>query len=491
VRTTEPRHERTVQQFWQQLQERGQIYLGEYEGWYCVPDESFVPELQVTRRASDGVMVTVDTNQPVEWVKEQNYRFRLSHFYRALEQWLEQDPHAIVPPNRHKEILNWLKQQQQQQQPAQQHDLSISRPTSRVKWALTVPGDERHSIYVWLDALVNYLTVAGYGETDHRSSTTTTDFLWPPDYQIIGKDILTFHAIYWPAFLIANGLQPPRRLISHAHWTVGHRKMSKSLGNVVDAGELLDRFGIDSVRYFLLKEGGLVDDGDFSELKLSNRLKGELADTFGNLVSRVLNGKTLLERIRYELPSFSETLLDGDSAAAAAAAAAADVITTTSDHARLAHQLESLVNSVGVHFEQCDFPRGIETIFAALHETNAYFTRHEPWKLASELAKRGEGDNGKQQQQQQQQQQRLLSTVLFLTLESIRICSILLSPIMPDTSALILDRLAIPMEQRTTTNCRFFPSASRRMLSLTDQPIRPFQVITTSSSSSSSSSSKK
>jgi methionyl-tRNA synthetase len=199
------------------------IKSGKYEGWYCVADETFVPELQVRKDPQNGRTFTTDTNQPVEWVSEKNYLFKLSAFKEQLRHWLEKNPDIILPNERQQQLLSISGILGDDKQTLE--DLSVSRPSTRVRWALKVPNDEEHSIYVWLDALINYLTVVGFGSSQHNDYGIE---FWPPDYQILGKDILTFHAIYWPAFLMAIDLQPPKHIISHAHWTVEHKKVTKN-----------------------------------------------------------------------------------------------------------------------------------------------------------------------------------------------------------------------------------------------------------------------
>ncbi|KAJ2295029.1 methionyl-tRNA synthetase, partial [Coemansia sp. RSA 2702] len=222
IRTTSPRHHRAVAMFWQQLVDRGLIYKGEHSGWYAVSDEAFYTNTQVEERVDPASgtrsMVAIESGQPVEWVSETNYKFRLSQFGDQLRQWIADNP-VIYPEIRRNEVLEWLR--------PGLSDLSVSRPRKRLQWGIPVPGDPEHTIYVWVDALINYLTVDGYADGPLHG-------FFPPNVQVVGKDIVRFHAVYWPALLMAAGLPLPKRILAHAHWTMGGQKMSKSRGNVVD-----------------------------------------------------------------------------------------------------------------------------------------------------------------------------------------------------------------------------------------------------------------
>lgn len=274
IRTSDEDHREAVHAFWTTIQRNGHIYLGEHEAWYCKSEESFLTDTQVqdVQDPATGATVKVsrETGHKVEKVSEENYKFRLSAFQDRLLEWLDNSPDVIVPRSRHNEVRAAVQ--------AGLRDVSVSRLSEKIQWAIPVPGDQLHCVYVWLDALTNYLTCAGYpGDVQET---------WPADYHIVGKDILKFHAIYWPAFLMAAGLPLPKRIVAHAHWTVDRVKMSKSLGNVVDPNEIMTKYGADFVRYFLLREGVLNDDGDFNVGLLEDRVNSELADTLGNLVSR-------------------------------------------------------------------------------------------------------------------------------------------------------------------------------------------------------------
>ena len=281
LRTTEERHGQTVSQFWNTLKNLKLIEKDYHEGWYSIPDETFVVESAIVESHNPETheiqRYSQETGHPLEWIKEENYKFSLSQFQGQLLTWLTEHPSTIRPSSRYNEIRSWLDGKEL-------GDLSISRLRSRVDWGWSVPDDHLHTIYVWFDALINYLTVSGYpwDQNNQRKS------IFPPDYHIIGKDILRFHAIYWPAFLLATRLPLPKTIVAHAHWTVNSTKMSKSLGNVIDPFLILQEYGVDPVRYFLLRDGPLNDDMDFSVSSLVQRMNSDLADQLGNLLSRTL-----------------------------------------------------------------------------------------------------------------------------------------------------------------------------------------------------------
>ncbi|XP_070538863.1 methionine--tRNA ligase, mitochondrial-like isoform X2 [Ptychodera flava] len=289
IRTTEERHYEAVNYFWNKLMSNGYIYEGTYEGWYAVSDEAFLTDSQVKDirdERGNVIKVSMETGNPVEWTQEKNYMFRLSDFGARLQKWLEDNPNAIKPAKFIGIVQQWI----QEGLP----DLSVSRQRDRLEWGIPVPGDETQTIYVWLDALVNYLTVCGY---PHNTR------LWP-GVNLVGKDILKFHAVYWPAFLMAADLPPPRSVLCHSHWTVNGQKMSKSKGNVVDPFEKVKTYTKDGLRYFLMREGVPHSDGDYSDEKVVRYLNAELVDTFGNLLSRC-TGKALNPQQIF--PAFDET----------------------------------------------------------------------------------------------------------------------------------------------------------------------------------------
>lgn len=285
IRTTDEDHKEVVRYVWDKLNRFGYIYETTHEGWYCVSDETFYPESQIQKvlDPSTGMtkIVSCETGKEVEWTSETNYHFKLSAFQESLLQHYRENPGAIVPKQRMtsivKEIESGLK------------DLSISRPTSRLSWGIRVPDDESQTIYVWLDALFNYLTMTGYPFTDGHDPIT----IWPPDCQVIGKDIIRFHTIYWPAFLMALNLPLPKRFLSHAHWTMNNEKMSKSAGNGVNPFFAMDRYGIDGVRFYMAYNGGIVDDAMYENGLVAETYNHLLKGGLGNLVQRVFKSKHL------------------------------------------------------------------------------------------------------------------------------------------------------------------------------------------------------
>ncbi|CAO3643212.1 unnamed protein product [Mucor hiemalis] len=284
-RTTNKHHEVAVHELWNKLLEKGYLYKGKHEGWYAVSDEAFYANNQVheviDEKTGEKVMASIESGQRVEWTAEENYKFKLSAFGDRLLDWIKENPNAIVPNNRKNEVKSWVK--------AGLSDLSVSRLRSRLDWGISVPNDPEHTIYVWLDALTNYLTATGY---PWKKDSQNKDF-FPPDVQVVGKDIVRFHAIYWPAFLMAAELPLPKQILAHAHWTMGKQKMSKSRGNVADPFQVLKDYGVDPVRYYLVRDGGLADDGDYSEEMIHTRYKKDLAGQLGNLLNRT-TAKSLL-----------------------------------------------------------------------------------------------------------------------------------------------------------------------------------------------------
>lgn len=283
IRTTDKDHMEAVQYCWQMLEERGYIYASKHEGWYCVSDETFYPEVSIEKRLDPltgrTFMASKETEKEVEWTSEKNYHFRLSELKDRLLSFYSENPDFVVPATRMDEVVKAVSEGLP--------DLSISRPVERLSWGIRVPGDESQTIYVWLDALVNYITMAGYPWAPGKE----TSLGWPADVQIIGKDIVRFHCIYWPAFLMALGIEPPKQILTHAHWTMDHRKMSKSIGNVVNPFFAMDRFGVDVMRFYLTLDGGITNDSDYGNHLIVGHYKNHLQNGLGNLVSRIVRPK--------------------------------------------------------------------------------------------------------------------------------------------------------------------------------------------------------
>lgn len=384
IRTTEARHRRACQALWTRLSDRGEIYLGGYEGWYAVRDEAFYGEDELTER--DGVRYA-PSGAPVEWVTEPSYFFRLSAWQERLLAFYEANPDFIAPATRRNEVIAFVK--------AGLQDLSISRTSFR--WGVPVPGDDAHVMYVWLDALTNYITALGWPEDGEAWR------FWPADVHFVGKDILRFHAIYWPAFLMAAGLQPPKRVFAHGWWTNEGQKISKSLGNVIDPVALVAEFGLDPVRYFLLREVPFGQDGDFSRAALVNRTNGELADVLGNLANRVLN--LITKNCEGNLPAL------GDFPAPLAEAAAS-----------LPARMEALL-------DRQEFHLALEAAFALAREANGYVTQEAPWALKKTDPAR-------------------MAHVLRHLHDALRALATALTPFMPATMGAMLDQLGVPAAAR-------------------------------------------
>lgn len=283
VRTTDTDHKEAVEYFWFLLREREYIYESKHEGWYCVSDETYYPEATIEKRLDPFTgrtfMASMETGKEVEWTSEKNYHFRLSAFKDQLLEFYAANPDFIVPKSRMQDVVKWVSEGLE--------DLSISRPIERLAWGIRVPDDESQTIYVWLDALVNYITKAGYPWAPGKETAGG----WPADVQVVGKDIVRFHCIYWPAFLMALDLPPPKQVLTHAHWTLGHEKMAKSTGNVVNPFFAIERFGIDVMRYYLAYDGGIQNDSDYGNLFIVERYKKGLQGGLGNLLSRITRPK--------------------------------------------------------------------------------------------------------------------------------------------------------------------------------------------------------
>jgi methionyl-tRNA synthetase len=308
IRTTDSDHKEAVAYIWMMLKDRGFIYPSKHEGWYCVSDETFYPESAIEKRldpfSGRTFMASSETGKEVEWTSEPNYHFRLSAMKDPLLQFYKENPRFVVPSTRMADVVQWVSEGLE--------DLSVSRPVGRLNWGIRVPEDESQTIYVWLDALVNYITKAGYPWAPGSESAGG----WPADVQVIGKDIVRFHCIYWPAFLLALDIPPPRQVLTHAHWTMGNQKMAKSTGNVVNPFFAIDRFGIDTMRYYLAHDGGIINDSDYGNLHIVEKYKKGLQWGLGNLVSRVTRPKAWSVRASVEaahsglLPNPAKTGLD-------------------------------------------------------------------------------------------------------------------------------------------------------------------------------------
>ncbi|WP_416896910.1 MAG: methionine--tRNA ligase [Minwuia sp.] len=386
IRTTEQRHVESVQALWVKLQEAGDIYLGSYSGWYAVRDEAFYGEDELTK-TEDGRRIA-PSGAEVEWVEEPSYFFRLSAWGERLLAFYEANPDFILPAARRNEVVSFVK--------SGLRDLSISRTS--FNWGIPVPGDDEHIMYVWLDALTNYITAIGHPETQ------TGDYprYWPADVHMVGKDILRFHAIYWPAFLMSAGLEPPKRIFAHGWWTIEGQKMSKSLGNVIAPEELVATYGLDQTRYFLLREVPFGNDGDFSHAAMVHRVNGDLANDLGNLCQRVL----------------SMVHKNCDAAVPEPGAYTAE------DETMLA-TIDGALDKVRAEIDREALHRAIGAIWTVVGDANRYVDAQAPWALRKQDPER-------------------MKTVLYVLAETVRQLGILIQPIMPDSGAAILGQLDIP-----------------------------------------------
>jgi methionyl-tRNA synthetase len=389
IRTTEPRHKHTCQVLWQRLVDAGAIYLGKYEGWYAVRDEAFYDEEELIT-APDGSK-KAPTGAPVEWVIEPSYFFKLKDFQDKLLALYEANPDFIAPASKRNEVLSFVR--------GGLNDLSVSRTS--FSWGVPVPGDPAHVMYVWLDALANYLTAIGYPD-EHAQRYA----FWPANVHLVGKEIVRFHAVYWPAFLMAAGLPGPAKVFSHGWWTVEGEKMSKSLGNFIDVRPLIDAFGLDPVRFFLLREVPFGGDGDFSRKALISRLNVELANDLGNLAQRTLS--FIAKNAGGQVPALGEL---------------------TAPDTVLLDNAEALTPKVRDALERLAFNEALEEIWKIVRAANAYIDHQAPWALRKTDITR-------------------MNTTLRVLLEVIRVIGFLLQPFMPETMEKLLDQLGVDKAAR-------------------------------------------
>jgi methionyl-tRNA synthetase len=390
IRTTEPRHVRSSQAIWQALRANGDIYLDSYAGWYSVRDEAYFAEDELTK--DEKGQYRAPSGAPVEWVEEPSYFFRLSAYTEKLMAHYEANPGFILPAARRNEVMSFVRQGLR--------DLSISRTS--FNWGIPVPGDEKHIMYVWLDALTNYITAAGYPDTAGAEFRT----YWPADLHVIGKDILRFHAVYWPAFLMSAGIALPKRVFAHGFLNIEGEKMSKSLGNVMAPDALVAEFGLDQIRYFLMREVPYGNDGSFSREAMINRINSDLANDLGNLCQRVLS-------------------MIGRNCAAAVPEPG---VLAAADEALLA-QAGGLIGRVREAFDVQQYHAALAAIWEVVGAANRYVDGQAPWELRKSDPPR-------------------MATVLYVLAETIRRIGILVQPVMPRSGALILDQLAIAADAR-------------------------------------------
>ena len=389
IRTTDADHRATCQELWRRMEANGDIYLDSYSGWYSVRDEAYFAEDET--EVVDGVRVAQSSGAEVTWTEEESYFFRLSKYQEPLLELYREHPEFVGPDMRRNEVTSFVA--------SGLKDLSISRTT--FDWGIPVPGDEKHVMYVWVDALTNYLTGAGFPH-----DPAAFERWWPADVHIIGKDIARFHAIYWPAFLMSAGIELPRRVHAHGFLFNKGEKMSKSVGNVVDPYALVEGYGLDTVRFFVLREFSYGQDGSYSHEGIVTRKNTDLANEYGNLAQRSLS--MVAKNCGGAVPTPGELTADDEALLAAARGA----------YAQAAEHVGT--QSLHLYLEAC---------WKMLAAANKYFSAQEPWKLRKTDETR-------------------MATVLWVTIEVVRIITLLVQPVMPESTARLLDLLAVPADAR-------------------------------------------
>jgi methionyl-tRNA synthetase len=375
IRTTEERHKKTVQHLWKELEKNDDIYLSKYSGWYSVSDEAFYNEDEI--ETIDGVKRSISSKSSVEWIEEESYFFRLSKWEKPLLEYYETHPNFIAPESRKNEVISFVK--------SGLKDLSVSRKS--FSWGIKVPNNNDHVIYVWLDALTNYISALNYPNTNDELFKN----FWPASIHLIGKDILRFHAVYWPAFLLAAKIDLPHRVYGHGWILSGDEKMSKSKGNILDPIEIINQYGLDPLRYYLIKEVSFGNDGNISQERLEDCINSDLANNFGNLCQRVtaFAAKNCDGKIPADINFLDEDLL---------------ILNKFKDNL---DNIRSKIDDQNINFY-------IDYIVNSLFEANKYFNDQEPWKKKDDLTR--------------------LNTIVYTTLEIVRKISFLLYPIIPGSS---------------------------------------------------------
>ena len=375
IRTTELRHKKSVQNLWKELEKNDDIYLSKYSGWYSISDEAFYGEDEI--EDFDGKKIAISSKSSVEWVDEESYFFRLSKWEKPLLNYYEKNPNFIAPKSRKNEVVNFVK--------SGLKDLSVSRKS--FSWGISVPTNKDHVIYVWLDALTNYISALNYPNT----SDDLYKKFWPCTVHLIGKDIIRFHAVYWPAFLLAANLPLPEKIYGHGWILSGEEKMSKSKGNILDPIEIINQYGLDPLRYYLIKEVSFGNDGSISQEKLEDCINSDLANNFGNLCQRVVT--FAIKNCHSKIPNSIKFEQD-------------DLI--------ILNKFKSNLNLIRDKIDNQDINFYIDFVINILFDTNKYFNDQEPWKKKDDTLR--------------------LNTIVYTTLEIVRKISYMLYPIIPQSS---------------------------------------------------------
>ena len=375
IRTTEERHKKTVQYLWSELEKNDDIYLSNYSGWYSVSDEAFYNDDEI--EDIDGKKIAVTSKSPVEWIEEESYFFRLSKWQKPLLEFYKSNPNFISPESRKNEVISFVK--------SGLKDLSVSRKT--FSWGIPVPSNKSHVIYVWLDALTNYLSALNY---PNKEDSLFKKF-WPASIHLIGKDILRFHAVYWPAFLLAAKINLPKKVYGHGWILSGDEKMSKSKGNILDPLKIIEEYGLDQLRYYLIKEVSFGNDGNISQERLEDCINSDLANNYGNLCQRVT--AFALKNCNGKVPN---------------------EIKFQDDDLKILNKYANNLEKIRTKIDNQDINFYIDYVVNSLFEANKYFNDQEPWKKKDDPIR--------------------LNTIVYTTLEIVRKISFLLFPIIPDSS---------------------------------------------------------
>ena len=375
IRTTEDRHKKSVQYLWNQLEKNDDIYLSKYSGWYSVSDEAFYTKDEI--EDINGKKIAISSKSSVEWMDEESYFFRLSNWEKPLLDYYEKNPDFISPKSRKNEVVSFVK--------SGLKDLSVSRKS--FSWGIPVPSNKEHVIYVWLDALANYISALNYPDTNDEMFKK----FWPATLHLIGKDIIRFHAVYWPAFLLAAKLPLPKKIYGHGWILSNDEKMSKSKGNILDPIEIIDQYGLDPLRYYLIKEVSFGNDGNISQEKLEDCINSDLANNFGNLCQRVT--------------AFAIKNCDGK---------IPNKIKFESADLKILDKFKINLDVIREKIDNQDVNYYIDFIINTLFETNKYFNDQEPWKKKNDILR--------------------LNTIVYTTLEIVRKVTYMLYPIIPQSS---------------------------------------------------------